>query len=158
MAGNSLPARQQVEDFRSALAARSRAAVNQTASVMLTARLDLGAQWAAVAQALKHNGEFGLAYQALQLLLEQTNRDPQGVIQTALLLARFGRHATAREMLDTLPLEHTRTTEIAYFSACAIPPPFLWLTFGDWDNGGWLLGGRTPSRDVAVAGVSATGR
>ena len=67
-------------------------------------------------QALKHNGEFGLAYQALQLLLEQTNRDPQGVIQTALLLARFGRHAAAREVLDTLPIEHTRTTEIAYFS------------------------------------------
>lgn len=116
MAGNSLPARQQLEDFRSALAARSRAGVNQTASVMLTARLALGAQWAAVAQALQHNGEFGLAYQALQLLLEQTNRDPKGVIQTALLLARFGRHAAAREMLDTLPSELTQTTEIAYFS------------------------------------------
>ena len=116
MAGNSLSARQQIEDFRSALAARSRSEVNRTASVMLTAGLSLGGQWRGVASALQHNGEFALAYQALQLLLEQTSRDPQAVIQIALLLARFGRHEKAREMLDTLPPELTQTTEIAYFS------------------------------------------
>ena len=116
MAGNSLSARQQIEDFRSALAARSRSEVNRTASVMLAAGLSLGGQWRGVASALQHNGEFALAYQALQLLLEQTSRDPQAVIQIALLLARFGRHEKAREMLDTLPPELTQTTEIAYFS------------------------------------------
>lgn len=115
MAGNTRSARQQIDDFRSALAARSRAKVNQAASVMLAAELRLGGQWAAVAQALQHNGEFALAHQALRLLLEQTGGDPKGIVQTALLLARCGRHGEARGLLDRLPVALTQTAEIAYF-------------------------------------------
>ena len=97
MAASELTAR-----FVTALRASDREAVREAAAAMLDARLPLGQQWRAVAQAMLKDGEFALARRAAALLAAQVG-SPLARFEALTIEAQAGRPERAAEVLRDMP-------------------------------------------------------
>lgn len=108
-------------DFRSALKARDRAAINQAAAGMLKQRLALGEQWFSVAQVLVRNGEVALALSAAQRGLEECGGSGKARLQLAHVLSLVGRHNEAIALASEIPAGQANAAERDHFvGTCAL--------------------------------------
>ena len=98
-----------ITDFRDALRARDREAMNRAASSLIDQRTALGDQWSSIAHVMARNGEAGLAISAAERAVEETGGSANARFQLAVILDSVGRQSDAAslvtEMTDISPVQ-----------------------------------------------------
>ena len=108
-------------DFRSALRARDRAAINRVAALLLDQRTFLGEQWCSVALVLARNAEVALALSAAQRAVEESGGSANARFQHANILADVGRQDEAVALVSAIaPAQLDPVARDHFLGTCAM--------------------------------------
>ncbi|HET9334971.1 MAG TPA: sulfotransferase [Sphingomicrobium sp.] len=105
----------EVANFRSALKARDRAAINRAAVKLLEQKTPLGEQWFSIAQVLERNGELALAISAAARGVEQENGSAKARFQLAHILSLVNRNDEAIELVSAIAPNQLNATQRDHF-------------------------------------------
>lgn len=108
-------------DFRNALRARDRAAINRVAGLLLDQRTFLGEQWCSVALVLVRTGEVALALSAAERAVEESGGSANARFQLANVLASVGRQDEAVALVSAIaPAQLDPVARDHFLGTCAM--------------------------------------
>ncbi len=108
-------------DFRNALRARDRAAINDAAGRLLEQRTPLGDQWFSVAHVLVRNGEVTLALSAAERGVEESAGTAKAQFEQAHILASVGRQDEGAALVSRIESGRLNPVERDHFlGTCAM--------------------------------------